>query len=141
MILQARARVASHLADRSQRAAPLNGSQPERVARRCSPVHPVNHDDRDWEPARNIAAGDVQDLGLIAVPVLALDEPGRVEWHLGRVPNRIDVVVQQLRVDRRARFRLRAVCGRDPEVLQGDTFSISPGFLGAYMGDSARKVP
>eukprot|EP01052_Picozoa_sp_SAG31_P034684 SAG31_NODE_4087_length_3601_cov_3.169903_2_plen_64_part_00 len=25
--------------------------------------------------------------------------------------------------------------------LQGETFSISTGFLGAYMGDSARKVP
>eukprot|EP01052_Picozoa_sp_SAG31_P016079 SAG31_NODE_1053_length_10144_cov_117.540866_5_plen_188_part_00 len=25
--------------------------------------------------------------------------------------------------------------------LQGDTFSISPGFLGAYMGDSEQKVP
>eukprot|EP01052_Picozoa_sp_SAG31_P019495 SAG31_NODE_1423_length_8400_cov_2.665944_5_plen_176_part_00 len=27
------------------------------------------------------------------------------------------------------------------ENLQGDTFSISPEFLGAYMGDSAGKVP
>eukprot|EP01052_Picozoa_sp_SAG31_P013550 SAG31_NODE_817_length_11849_cov_6.737362_2_plen_56_part_00 len=25
--------------------------------------------------------------------------------------------------------------------LQDDTFSINPGFLGAYMGDSAGKVP
>eukprot|EP01052_Picozoa_sp_SAG31_P028968 SAG31_NODE_2840_length_5016_cov_15.783608_7_plen_153_part_00 len=36
---------------------------------------------------------------------------------------------------------LRREAAAECFVLQGDTFSISPGFLGVCMGDSARKVP
>ena len=66
------------------------------------PMHPVDDDDRDREAARDVAAGNVEHLGLVAVAVLALDEAGGVRRHLGGVADRVDVVVHQLGEDGRA---------------------------------------
>eukprot|EP01052_Picozoa_sp_SAG31_P016304 SAG31_NODE_1075_length_10048_cov_21.627701_2_plen_238_part_00 len=43
--------------------------------------------------------------------------------------------------DHEIKLRKRVVGAGTAIVLRGDKFSISPGFLGAHMGDSARKVP